>query len=1096
MDPHPTNRVTPESSGDGTGYSFETPNIPDHELLRVIGRGSYGEVWLGRNMMGIYRAIKVVYRKRFNERGPFERELSGIRKFEPISRSHEGFVDILHVGINEERGYFYYIMELGDDQLSAQSIDPLVYSAKTLGSEVARNARLAPKECLELGLKLSSALGKLHEHGLVHRDVKPSNIIFVDGVPKLADIGLVAEIGGASSFVGTEGFVPPEGPGTAQADIYGLGKVLYEAITGKDRQEFPRLPENFDSQPDKDVFLEINAIIVRACVGKSEARYQAARDMHADLQLLESGKSVKRLHLLERRFIQFRRISIIGGSIALVLIGIVYHFYRESKMALAEEQRRVGSDIAYADAAMDAGDLLKALPYCVDALFLDRHNPKAEATHRLRIGSVLAQCPKLIQFWIGSTNLQHCEFSPDGTRVLISQQNGPVQIFDARTSQLYDHPFAGGSGYASYSSDGTLIVTAGSLLTLWKASTLTEVHSFPDVGWVCSARFNRDGSLIVTACADGFVRVWDVATYALRMKVKCSDRYMLFADFSHDGTVIVAGSFDHTATLLDPKDGHVIRKLLGHSKPVRYAAFSPDDTIVVTACEDHKARAFRTTDGTRILPDMNHPDGVASVQYGSDGRLLLTASINGTARLWDANTLEPLNPNPILRHNERLGCASFAADGHRIVTCCVDGAIRIWDLAGATVAGAPLHRIYSPDGSRYLVITNNSIEIDDAISEHRVALLSEFAHLLTKAQFSRTGRFVGTVSEQHVALEATNYLLQIWDGTRGTPVGSPTLLSSPLRGFSVSDDGNYIVTFATHVAQIWDVRANQAASPQLVHTNVVTSAEFAPNGSMLATLSGKFVELWEGGKGWAKVATLPHATLVAHVEFSRDSMRLLSCCSDTSFDPCYAQVWNARNGNPIGSRMWHRDGISFACFSPDARYAATASEDFTAAIWDAKNPSRNRHVLQHANDVRCVSFNSDGEWVATGSVDCTARVWDRETGIALSPSLRHPVALSRVRFAPDSSKIITTARNGDSWVWQLPSDKRSVEDLKMLSEVLLSGTVTASNPMEFPKSTQLLENFERFRQKYPSSFVTSQEQAYEWSAFQARESESRRVKLE
>src|SRR5215510_12175167 len=84
--------------------------IPDHQLLRRIGRGSYGEVWLARNMMGMYRAVKTVYRKWFDDVRPFERELSGIRKFEPISRSFEGFVDVLHVGINEEQGYFYYVM--------------------------------------------------------------------------------------------------------------------------------------------------------------------------------------------------------------------------------------------------------------------------------------------------------------------------------------------------------------------------------------------------------------------------------------------------------------------------------------------------------------------------------------------------------------------------------------------------------------------------------------------------------------------------------------------------------------------------------------------------------------------------------------------------------------------------------------------------------------------------------------------------------------------------------------------------------------------------------------------------------------------------
>src|ERR1019366_3971741 len=97
---------------------------------------------------------------------------------------------------------------------------------------------------------------------LVHRDIKPSNIIFVNGVPKLADIGLVAEVNEARSFVGTEGFIPPEGPGTEQADVYGLGKVLYEASTGKDRHEFPDLPTLLDQLPELDKFLELNEVIV------------------------------------------------------------------------------------------------------------------------------------------------------------------------------------------------------------------------------------------------------------------------------------------------------------------------------------------------------------------------------------------------------------------------------------------------------------------------------------------------------------------------------------------------------------------------------------------------------------------------------------------------------------------------------------------------------------------------------------------------------------------------------------------------------------------------------------------------------------------
>ncbi|HEU0010382.1 MAG TPA: protein kinase, partial [Verrucomicrobiae bacterium] len=269
-------RISPPDGSEQAGPSAP-PKIPDHQLLHRIGRGSYGEVWLARNKLGTLRAIKIIHRAAFEDARPFEREFKGIQKFEPISRSHEGLVDILQVGGTEE--YFYYVMELADSVFSNQcsvisdqssevtqasgstpplNTDLLItdYSPRTLRSDLKRLGHLPVAECVRIGLLLADALAHLHQQRLVHRDIKPSNIIFVGGAPKLADIGLVADLGEARSFVGTQGFIPPEGPGTPQADLYSLGKVLYEASTGKDRQDFPELPENLRDLPDQDALIE------------------------------------------------------------------------------------------------------------------------------------------------------------------------------------------------------------------------------------------------------------------------------------------------------------------------------------------------------------------------------------------------------------------------------------------------------------------------------------------------------------------------------------------------------------------------------------------------------------------------------------------------------------------------------------------------------------------------------------------------------------------------------------------------------------------------------------------------------------------------
>jgi class 3 adenylate cyclase/tetratricopeptide (TPR) repeat protein len=275
-----------QPSGGALGSSIcqsSVPIIPDHELLKKIGHGSYGQVWLARNVLGTYRAVKVVHRDTFRDSRPFEREFLGIRKFEPLSRTHPGLVSILHIGRNEPAGYFYYIMEAADDVASGQGIETDSYVPKTLGHEVASRGALPLVECLQTGLALTSALDYLHKHGLVHRDLKPPNIIFVQGVPKLADIGLVTGLNEGTTCVGTPGYLAPEGPGTALADLFSLGKVLYEISTGKDPQQFPDLPSQFGPLSGYEQFLRFNEIVLKACENNPKNRHQSAEELRAAL---------------------------------------------------------------------------------------------------------------------------------------------------------------------------------------------------------------------------------------------------------------------------------------------------------------------------------------------------------------------------------------------------------------------------------------------------------------------------------------------------------------------------------------------------------------------------------------------------------------------------------------------------------------------------------------------------------------------------------------------------------------------------------------------------------------------------------------------
>lgn len=263
------------------------PTIPDYTLLKRIGSGAYGEVWLAQDALGGYRAAKVVYRTKFASDQPFAREFRGLEQYAPVSLAYPGLVHILHVGPRDPTDHFYYVMELADDASGAPTLDPGGYAPRNLAADLCAQGRLLLPTCIELGLRLAGALKYLHDEArLVHRDIKPANIIYVKGVPKLADIGLVTGLdtgAGAPTYVGTEGYIPPEGPGSAAADIFGLGKVLYEASMGLHESKYPDLPPTLLQRPDRADFLQLNDIILKACDPNPRRRYPSAARLEADL---------------------------------------------------------------------------------------------------------------------------------------------------------------------------------------------------------------------------------------------------------------------------------------------------------------------------------------------------------------------------------------------------------------------------------------------------------------------------------------------------------------------------------------------------------------------------------------------------------------------------------------------------------------------------------------------------------------------------------------------------------------------------------------------------------------------------------------------
>jgi len=1040
-------------------------------------------VWLAKNVMGTHRAVKVVYRRTFEHERPYEREFRGIQKFEPVSRTHDGLVDILQVGRNDEARYFYYVMELADDVTTGQQIDPATYEQKTLADTVADHKALSVEDCLQLGLSIASAVSHLHKHSLIHRDIKPSNIIIVNGVPKLADIGLVTDTATPSIPGGTLGYIAPEGIPSPQADIYSLGKVLYEISTGKDRQEYPELPEHWGDGTATEKRYEINEVILKACQTDRSQRYQTADELSADLVLLQAGKSVKRLRLLERRLAILAKVGVAMAVLGLVAAGAYYQTYRETKL---KTRQLAESYVAYGTRSMDEGNLFDSLPSFADALRLDQNDSRRTETHRIRIASVLRQCPRILQMSFHNGGINHTEFSPDGQQVLIAGFNGIASIWDPwRGKRPVQLELTNEVRAASFSPDGRLAVTAGvdKSARIWSVPTGEQLLPLPHSRTVHFARFGPDGRQVVTASGNT-VRFWEAKTGELLDAFTEHTDSVRSVSFSPNGQLIVTASEDGTALVWECAMKRVVfrlRHLPGRESAswITYASFSPDGRYVATAGLDRSARVWSADTGQPVRV-FEHEGGVESAEFSPDGRYVITACGDFSARVWDIATGKEAIPR--LKHNSYVKHASFSADGRRIVTGTALGVVCLWDIA-AHLWSRPLTPIFfSGDGDCSATISNNVARVNKATGREMTPL--PMSGHLCDLKFNQAGSRLLAVLLRENPTIGPSTMVQLWDVTHATPLAEPFSYSNQIT--AVREDAERMLTVRSNLAQLWDTLSGKTLFSPLEHEARIIEASFSLDGSKIVTVSGTEASIWDANRG-TRLSICPHPCEVTHAEFSPNGRWLVTSCADLDTTPYAAQIWDASTGRPIGKPLAHGDGVRHASFSPDSRRVVTSGEDRTAIIWDVETGLRIRRLI-HEHGVYEASFSADSRWVLTVSSGESARVWDAETGAPITPPLRHDWRLWHARFIDHGQRILTKRLKGDYWmrwerarepvvwewrIWDFSQDTRPLEDLVLLAQ-LLSGHQSDDSGGTMPLGNEALrQRWETLRAKYPQDFTPS-----------------------
>jgi serine/threonine protein kinase len=275
--------VSQQTTGCWPAGDNPPPTVSDYDLLRLIGQGGFGQVWLAKNRTtGHLRAVKVIPLHRSGTTDPAGREITSLTRLEAnLRRQHPNLLNIHHVGTTP--AYVFYVMDLADDASGNPGSSQPDYRPATLQSRLEAGP-LAAEQCLCYARQLLAGLASLHQAGMVHRDVKPANCLFVDGELKLADFGLVTEANPQVSRVGTLKYMPPDGHMDTRADVYAAGLVIYEMLTGLPVESFPRLGDRAQQAVETPILGMLNRVALRACEPDPQRRFRDAGEMLAHLQ--------------------------------------------------------------------------------------------------------------------------------------------------------------------------------------------------------------------------------------------------------------------------------------------------------------------------------------------------------------------------------------------------------------------------------------------------------------------------------------------------------------------------------------------------------------------------------------------------------------------------------------------------------------------------------------------------------------------------------------------------------------------------------------------------------------------------------------------
>ncbi len=851
-----------------------------------------------------------------------------------------------------------------------------------------RGSPLDPRLAVKLLLPLVDAVEHAHAHGVLHRDIKPANIILEQAageagelpVPRLTDFGLAKIVEEPTNstlsgvVLGTAQYMAPEQAAGhierigAATDVYALGAVLYQMLTGRapieGKTNIDTLRRLLIDEPLEvrrlaaGVPADLDAIVLR-CLNKAVTdRYPTAAELGADLLRFLAGHTTLARPLTVRqrasrwlaRNPTLTGLATLSAAVIALTIGLYVSaqqlllsqernnraesFAKQSQQRLLAAERTVqlrdyANDIRTAAQAAAEGDMAAVLAA------LRRQIPRGGRQQDLRgfewhyLWALATQQP--LAEASADAQVYQIRISPNGREIAAACDDDDLRILDARNFALLATIPTGQEEIngVAYSPDGRLIATGGDdhTIRLFDATTRKELPPLRGhQGKVFAVEFFDEGRKLVSGGEETVVRLWDVASGQPAGELHGHQRAVEALAISPDGSMLATASSDQTCILWDLRTQDRLYTLSGHTDRLSSVAFSPDGQWLATGGLDHTVCLWDLTTRRR-LADATHHDGVQTVTFCALGKYLFAGDRNGSLRKYEivegtaANPHYKLVPPPQAEnwqaHEGRVWCAIAGADAGLLVTAGADGRLRTWatspqeqvrQVLQPTADDPVVDLAFGAAGEPLFVLREKSgIDVLDAVTLRSLRRLG-----LPDASWTALELLAG---RSEAAAATSEGLVVIWNWKTGQ---LRNRIEHPEEKFTVtgllySPPADLLAVLPFDADNVRLYRADNCQLVGRLPTNNHASAAISPDGRCLAVDSLNNIYVYDVATQNLRHTLVGHRATIYGLAYSPQGHLLASASADRSL-----RLW-APNGQEQPLNASHRAPLADAAFTPDGK---------------------------------------------------------------------------------------------------------------------------------------------------------------------------------